>query len=261
MDPLSYLRAEGLDCLLPLDADNEAFQSAFSAVRAASLPSFPPDVADLARLHRFIRQRMAFTVLEFGTGYSTIVIADALRKNQIQWEAAPNKPSLRNRFLFRCFSVDASKEWLALSETRLPEELQEFVHFHFSGVVIGTHNGQLCHFYENLPDIVPDFIYLDGPDPKDVQGTVHGLSFKCDERTVMSGDMLLMEPTLIPGCFVLIDGRTNNARFLQRNLKRTYRTEWDRPGDVTTIELVEERLGPLNILGTDFLSDGGPSAS
>lgn len=68
----------------------------------------------------------------------------------------------------------------------------------------------------------------------------------------MSGDILLMEPILIPGTFILIDGRTNNARFLQNNLKRKYEINWDKEGDVTTIELIEERLGRFNLLGSDF---------
>ena len=68
----------------------------------------------------------------------------------------------------------------------------------------------------------------------------------------MSGDLLLMEPTFLPGTFIIVDGRTNNARFLQRNFARNYSVEWDRDGDVTTFELIEERLGKYNLLGSDF---------
>lgn len=253
MKTAEYLAREGLLRFLPKQSGEEFSSDPFASVRASSLPAFPPDVEDLARLHLLVRTRRAFTVLEFGTGFSTIVIADALAKNKREWFAAESRPHLRNRHLFRCFSVDASSEWLGLSEKRFPVELREHVEFHFSNVVIGTHKGQLCHFYENLPDIVPDFIYLDGPDPKDVKGSVRGLSFQADERTVMSGDLLLMEPTLLPGAFVLVDGRTNNARFLNRNFKRPFAMRWDQAGDVTTFELTEERLGKLNILGTDML--------
>jgi hypothetical protein len=113
-------------------------------------------------------------------------------------------------------------------------------------VQVGNFNGQLCHYYVNLPDIVPDFIYLDGPDPKDVNGDINGLSFKCDERTVMAADILLMEPTLLPGTFILVDGRTNNARFLERNLLRNFRIKCNKESDVTFFELIEEPLGKLN---------------
>jgi hypothetical protein len=235
---LDYLRTEGIDQLIDL---------------AGAAVGFAPEPADLARIHRLIRSRKSFTVLEFGVGYSTIVIADALRKNRRDFDALARKPELRNRFLFHCFSVDASETWLDRRKTEFPEALCPFVTFFHSTVHIGTHNGQLCHFYDRLPDIVPDFVYLDGPDPNDVQGSINGMSFQCEERTVMAADLLLMEPTLLPGAFVLVDGRTNNARFLARNFTRDFRVHWDRAGDVTTFELAEDRLGPVNILGTDFM--------
>ena len=214
--------------------------------------AIPIDREDLVRIHRLIRQRKCFTVLEFGVGFSTIVIADALMKNKADWEQLENPPAIRNRYLFQCFSVDSSQEWLERSKARLPEVLQNFVNFQYSRVEIGTYQGQLCHYYKTLPDIVPDFIYLDGPDPQTVEGSINGMTFQCKERTVMSGDLLLMEPIFLPGTFILVDGRTNNARFLQNNFKRDYEIIWDRKGDVTTMELKEERLGKYNLLGSDF---------
>lgn len=187
-----------------------------------------------------------------GVGYSTIVIADALKKNREDWNKLPEKPPIRNRFLFQLFSIDASQKWIEKSKERIPEHLNDITNFQFSEVKIGTYNGQLCHYYKNLPDIVPDFIYLDGPSPKDVKGDINGLSFECDERTVMSADLLLMESTFLPGTYILIDGRTNNARFLKNNFKRKYDWKWDKERDFTSFELIEERLGKYNLLGSDF---------
>jgi len=226
----------------------------FDAVSGTVTEAIPADIEDLVRLHQLIRNRKSFTVLEFGVGFSTIIIADALMKNKKEWETLENPPKIRNRFQFQCFSVDTSEEWMAKTKERIPEALKPFVQFQFSEVEIGTYQGQLCHYYKTLPDIVPDFIYLDGPDPQAVKGSVNGMTFQCMERTVMSGDLLLMEPILLPGTFILIDGRTNNARFLKNNLKRDYEIIWDQAGDVTTIELVEERLGKYNLLGSDFLN-------
>ncbi len=67
-----------------------------------------------------------------------------------------------------------------------------------------------------------------------------------------SGDLLLTESTFLPGTFIIVDGRTNNARFLERNFTRNYETKYDGEGDVTTFELVEERLGKYNLLGSVF---------
>ena len=252
MNDLEYVKREGLADFITFDESVRHPDDPFAAVRPSST-AMPPLLPDLSRLHRLIRERKPLTILEFGTGYSTITIAHALHKNRIDWERLAPKPKLRNRYMFQCFTVDASTKWLETSKSRLPSELAHHITFQHSPVKIGTHAGQLCHFYESLPDVVPDFVYLDGPDPKDVEGSIHGLTFKCDERTVMAGDLLLMEPTLLPGTFILADGRTNNCRFLANNFRRNFKMTWDREGDITTFELVEDRLGPFNILGSDVL--------
>lgn len=253
-ESIAYFRKEGLAALLPKDTgavDIDVFDNVSGKLTTA----LPPDVEDLVRLHKLIRKRKSFTVLEFGTGFSTLVIADALRKNKEDWDALVKKPKIRNRFMFHCFTVDTSEKWISISRERIPSVLTDYITFHFSEVVAGTFNGQLCHYYERLPDIVADFIYLDGPDPKAVIGSVRGLSFQPDERTVMAADLLLMEPTFLPGTFILVDGRTNNTRFLKTNFKRAYEFFWDPKADITTFELKEERLGMYNILGSDFFND------
>ncbi|WP_045860443.1 hypothetical protein [Teredinibacter purpureus] len=248
----AYLQENGLNALLNFEDNLDYTENAFDSVSGELAIALPPETDDLVRLHKLIRQRKCFTVLEFGIGYSTVIIADALEKNEREWEKLPNRPSVRNRFMFQLFSVDASAQWIATTQRKLPTHLSPRIHLQHSGVEIGTFNGQMCHYYTHLPNIVADFIYLDGPDPKDVKGTLNGLSFQCDERTVMAADLLLMEPTLLPGTLILVDGRTNNARFLARNFSRDYATHWSPEQDITTFELNEERLGKYNILGTDY---------
>ncbi len=247
-----YIESEGLDELVDFLENSGYREGVFDAVSGKLDIPFPPQTDDLVRLHKLVRSRKCFTALEFGVGYSSIVLADALYKNQVEWEELTSKPPVRNRFMFQLFSVDTSRDWIESTRKRFPPRLVDRVHFHYSEVEIGVYQGQLCHYYKNLPDIVPDFIYLDGPSAKDVKGSIRGLSFQCEERTVMSGDLLLMESTFLPGTFILVDGRTNNARFLERHFVRNYETRWDREGDVTTFELVEERLGKYNLLGSDF---------
>ena len=247
-----YIESEALDKIINFLENEDYAEGVFDAVGGKLQIPFPPEIPDLVRLHKLVRERKCFTVLEFGVGYSTIVIADALRKNQKDWSHLSKKPEIRNRFMFQLFSVDASKVWLENIKNIFPQELADIVHFQFSEVEIGLFKGQLCHYYKKLPDIIPDLIYLDGPSAKDVQGNINGLTFQCEERTVMSADLLLMESTFLPRTFIVVDGRTNNARFLRRNFTRNYNVEWDKEGDVTLFELVEERLGKYNILGSDF---------
>ena len=247
-----YLIQEGLNQYINLDANADFKEGAYDAVSGKLNIPFPPVAEDLARLHRLIRKRKAFTVLEFGSGLSTIVMADALSKNKTEFLDLDKKPELRNRFMFKIFSVESDKQWIEHSQSNFPKHLLKHVNFHYSEIKIDTFNGRICHFYDNLPDIVPDFIYLDGPNPKDVKGSVNGMTFQCDERTVMAADLLLMESILLPGTFILVDGRTNNARFLKNNFQRNFEMRWDKDGDITSFELKEERLGKYNILGSDF---------
>lgn len=251
----SYIQSNELDKVIDFQENIDYESRVFDAVSGKLKIPFPPKADDLVRLHKLIRYRRPFTIIEFGIGYSTVVMADALEKNQKEWEALHEKPEIRNRFMFQLFVVDASNEWIQNVKNRFPPHLLSRVHFQHSHVEIGTFNGQLCHYYKNLPDVVAEFIYLDGPSPKDVQGSINGLSFSCDERTVMSGDLLLMESTFLPGTFILVDGRVNNARFLQRNFSRSYDVQYDKEGDVTTFELLEERLGKHNWLGSDFFNN------
>lgn len=248
----SYIEKEGLDQLIDFSENIDFKEKPYDAVSGKLKIPFPPEAGDLVHLHKLIRQRKSFTVLEFGVGYSTLVIADALMKNEKDWSSLRQKPAIRNRFMFQLFSVDADAKWIKSAAKLMPKHLKDRVHLSHTEVHIGTFQGQLCHFCNKLPDIVPDFIYLDGPGVKDVKGSINGLSFKCDERTVMPADLLLMESTFLPGTFILVDGRTNNARFLKRNFSREYKFHWDKEGDCSTFELDEERLGKYNLLGSDF---------
>ena len=69
-------------------------------------PPLRPELNDLVRLHKLVRQRKVFTILEFGIGYSTIVMADAISKNKSDYEELKNKPQIRNTNPFQIFSVD-----------------------------------------------------------------------------------------------------------------------------------------------------------
>lgn len=210
--------------------------------------------SDLVYLHKLVRSKKSFTSLEFGVGFSTIVIAHAHYMNKIEFDSLTIKKELRNSQLFKHFVVESNEFWLANTKANFPETLKDFVSFNFSECRINLYNGQICSLYDSIPNIVPDFIYLDGPDPLDVKGEINGINFSCKERTIISGDILLLESTLLPGTNILVDGRVNNCRFLKNNFKRNFKFYWDKEGDRTLITLEEERLGKYNILGSDFFS-------
>jgi hypothetical protein len=208
---------------------------------------------DISYIHKLVRQRKPFTTLEFGVGFSTITIAHALMLNKAEFEELEVKPKVRNTKMFKHYVVDTNEFWLNNTKSKFPTELIPFVEFNYSETYITMlGNFQICSLYKQIPDVVAEFIYLDAPDPKDVAGNINGLTFKCPERTVISGDLLLMESTFLPGTFILVDGRTNNVRFLKNNFQRNYDFFWDKEFDRSTFELKEEKLGPYNLLGSEI---------
>jgi len=61
-----------------------------------------------------------------------------------------------------------------------------------------------------------------------------------------------MEALLLPGVLVLIDGRNNNAKFLERNPSRDFLYFKDIENDVSYFELKEPHLGVYNKRQIDF---------
>lgn len=218
-----------------------------------------PDFRDLARLYAVVRARKVFTILEFGIGYSTIVMAKALERNRDDWNAFKDKPLIRKSNPFQIHSIDASKKWIDITLNGIRKECKNIVHAHNTKVTPGLFNGRSCHFYDQIPNVVPDFIYLDGPHPKQVNKKDGAGSDWANnpDRVVMSGDLLRIEPILLPGTCILIDGRTANARFLNYFFYRSWASARDANGDVTAMELQEPSLGEINQSTLNYtLGDG-----
>lgn len=210
-----------------------------------------PKWEDLARLHKLVRSRKPFQILEFGSGYSTLIMAIALKQNWDEYLIRMKGNGVKLKYRIpNLISIESADIWKHNTVDKIKKnDLDDFVNVIISGVSITERSGNICHVYDNLPDITPDFIYLDGPDPNTVTGSINGLSFQNGQRTVMSADLLMYESTLLPGFFMIIDGRTNNSRFLQRNLQRNYRIQHDIDSDITFFELEEQRLGRKNVFG------------
>ena len=211
-----------------------------------------PEVIDLVNLHKLIRKRKVFTVLEFGVGYSSLVIADALLKNKNDYEKLKIKPEIRKENMFELHSVDPSKFWIDKFVKQIPKEFTKIIHVQYSSVNISEFNKRICHFFNKLPNIIPDFIYVDGPAAYDVKGKIRGIAFNKMERTVMNGDLLSIEPFFTPGTFILIDGRTNMARFLRNNFQRSYKYRHNIKNDTHEFELIEPPLGIYNKRMLDY---------
>ena len=184
-----------------------------------------PEFIDLKNLYNLIIDRKPRCVLEFGSGFSTIAITLALKKN-----------CEKNNILGKLFSVDGNEKWLENTKNKLDKNLLDYVKFYYSKPYISKYKDQLVTYHEVLPDISPNFIYLDGPAPDDVVNTLNGITFNSKtiknengkvffekkSRRIVSADVLMYESTSPSDFFILVDKRYSNANFLERSLLFDY---------------------------------------
>ena len=205
---------------------------------------FPPNLGDLEFLYGLVRGCKAKIVMEFGIGYSTLVIAKALEKNKAEWDGNI-KPYKSDAHFFTLHVVEANNNgrWMSGAMANILHRMSgDSIFVTICPVMIGTFQDKICHYYTKIPNILPDFVYLDGPDPMHVNGQIRGVHFNYPEALPMAADLLFIEPVLLPGTTILIDGRTANARFLKRNFQREWNCHWYAGGDCTVMTLNEEPL-------------------
>ena len=218
---------------------------------------FVVELDDLLRLHHIVLSRRVTTLLEFGVGKSTTVLAHALAINE-ERDAGVVAADMRRSNPFELHSVDNDTSWIETASQALPEFLRDRCHLHHCPLEIGEFAGRLCTYYRNLPNLAPDLIYLDGPDQFSAEGDLRGLSTAHPDRMPMAADILVFEHFLTPGTLIVVDGRTANARFLATNLQRRWSYWHAVEFDQHFFELVETPLGPYNArqiehcLGDDF---------
>ena len=201
-----------------------------------------PEFIDLKNIFDLITSRKPKCILEFGVGFSTICICLALKENE------------KNGFIGQLYTVDTEKTWLKNTEDKLPSELMKYVNFHHSSCSVSTVSSQLVSIYDNLPNISPNFIYLDGPSPSSVKGKINGLGFneknsnfkgdgivKSEEgnrwnRRIVASDILMYESSSPSDFFILVDRRYVNCNFLINNLKYKYTLKKDLALGIVTFE-------------------------
>jgi hypothetical protein len=243
-DVVAYAKAHGLDKLISFERVTPQL-SVTERVDSRVTEPYAADWIDLVRLHRLVLDRKVATILEFGVGKSTVILAHALAINA-ERHGAYFAQKLRRRELFELHSVDAMPEFINSTRELVPEALKGHVNLHHSPVKMSTFNDRICTFYDSIPNICPDLIYLDAPSQASALESVRGITTAHQDRVPMSADILPIEHFLLPGTLIHIDGRAANARFLRANLQRNWRYEYDEGGDAHSFELCEPPLGKYN---------------
>ncbi len=232
---------------VPDNPEKKLIKSKLTSVDPNNFVPFPAELDDLSRLHYIVCQRNVNTILEFGVGKSTSVFAHALLKNKHKNKKYVQE-SLRKKNLFEVHSVDNYQKWINECRNNIDQKYfdEGVSHIHYSNVFTSEFGGRICTYYEKLPNISPDLIYLDAPDQYSPKGDYRGISSRHQDRFPMSGDILAFEHFLHPGTLIIIDGRTANARFLKCNLQRKWYYSYSKKWDQHFFELLEEPLGKYN---------------
>lgn len=141
--------------------------------------ALPQDPADLRYLYEDISTHKPARAIEFGSGQSTVFIAQGLH-------------DLGRGHLW---SLDADAEWLEHTRSLLPEHLRPYVTLVHSPVVVNREYGLEVWEYTVIPEGEWDYVMLDGPCGKD------GITATCN----------LIDLALKPGARGFIDHRWRTA--------------------------------------------------
>jgi hypothetical protein len=173
--------------------------------------ALPPVYTHLWCIYRMVRKRKPCIVLEFGSGCSTLIIAKALSDNNHGY----------------LYSVDSSREWADSTLTCMPNQLRGFFEISCSAISAEAgDSGFRLLKHEQVPEVIPNFVFLDGP------------PLAAGEVAV---DLLGMEDRLPQDFMLVVDKRRENTEFLKKHLKRHYTIEH---GELTIFKLQPNGRSP-----------------
>ncbi len=160
----------------------------------ADVRGYVPEYYDLFRLVRFVRERRPSVVWEFGSGWSTCFLAQAV---------ADNHSGI-------LYSLEADADWCRNTQSMLSPDVRPWVELRHVVPERVTLPLGCASKYAWRPPALPQLIYVDGPAGA---GTCPG-----------NADILEIEEQLAPGCLIVLDSRQKTTEFLRRALRRTWRS-------------------------------------
>ncbi len=215
-----------------------------------------PDLRDLYMLFQYVSLNKRTTILEFGSGWSSLIFYFALRELKFKYFETVKK--LRRNNPFELFLIENQKKYLNISRKRIKSyQNKEFshdikIHYGYSDVKMTEFEKRICTEYKSLPTCNPDFIYLDGPDQFKVKNKINGITTAHRDMMPMSCDLLKIEYFLTPGTIIVVDGRGANSSFLKDSFKRKWIYKKDDVNDQHIFYLDEKPLGVYNKRQLEF---------
>ena len=219
-----------------------------------------PELNDLYRLYQFVIINKRTTVLEFGSGWSSLILYLAIMELKMKYS---NKIKylkyLRINNPFELFILENQKKYLNISISRILNFKKKLnlkntpkTHYCLSDIEMILFENRIATQYKKLPLCNPDFIYLDAPDQFSVKKDINGISTRHEDMMPMICDILKFEYFYKPGTIILCDGRSANAKFLKDHFKRNWKYKHDRENDQHLFWLNDPVLGKHNKLQLDF---------
>jgi len=222
---------------------------------------YKPELVDLYRLYQFVVLNKRTTIMEFGSGFSSLIFSLALKENKKKYRNIVKK--LRRNNSFELFVIENEKKFLNITKKRImryqknKEQKKDKnnnikVNFLFSDCYMTIYNGNYATEYKKVPLCNPDFIYLDGPDQFKIKNRVNNFTTAHKDMMPMICDILKFENFLTPGTIIVCDGRTANSEFMLNNFKRKWIHYYDRKFDQHIFYLNSDSLGKYNDLQLKF---------
>ena len=219
---------------------------------------YPPDLILLYRLYQLVVLNKRTTIVEFGSGWSSIIFAAALNANKKKY--INSIKSLRRNNPFELFVLEDIPKYRTVSMKKChnftkDKKIKIKIHWIKTLAKMTNYNGMLATEYEKLPLCNPDFIYLDGPSQFGIKNKVNNFSTAHKDIVPIGCDLLKIEYFLIPGTIVVVDGRAANVKFLKDNFKRKWKYFRDHNFNHHIFLLNDPVLGRWNQKQLDFYSN------
>ena len=216
-----------------------------------------PELGDLYNLYQYVLTNKRITILEFGSGWSSLIFSLAL--NELKNKFSNEVKKLRRNNPFELFVIENDKKYLDITKNRILKfnkylkiKKQIKINYILTAVEMTTFKDRICTQYKKLPLCNPDFIYLDGPDQFKVKKDINGISTRHKDMMPMVCDILKFEYFYTPGTIIICDGRAANAKFLKDHFKRNWKYINDQKTDQHVFWLADPVLGKINKLQLEF---------
>lgn len=153
-------------------------------LREKNIQGIKVQYADWWFMYNFIKKRKPALVFEFGSGITSFMIAQAMKENGTG----------------HCYSFESEEYWAKENSNFMPRELRKYCEIRHSPVAVTERDGIPVFKYTGVPELKPDFVYLDGP--------------ALNERVKST-----VNPLDLDFSYMIVDGRGDNVEFLKERLK------------------------------------------